>query len=111
MDLLFNFRENLFDVILFNPPYVVTDSAEIRGCGLSRAWAGGCTGREITDQVLCNLQNFLTPKGVCYMVILKENNIDEITSLVRKNNFRSEVIKDRKIRGEHLFILKFSKNV
>ncbi|XP_044265159.1 methyltransferase N6AMT1 [Tribolium madens] len=109
MNLFFNFRENLFDIILFNPPYVVTDSAEISGYGLSRAWAGGRTGREITDRVLCNLQHFLTPKGVCYMVILKENNIDEIMSLVCKNIFRSEVIKDRKIRGEHLFILKFSK--
>lgn len=109
MDLLTGFRKNLFDIILFNPPYVVTDSSEISGCGLSRAWAGGNSGREITDRVLNNLKNYLTPRGVCYMVLLKENNLEEITSLVYKDNFWTEVIKERKIRGEHLFVVKFSR--
>lgn len=107
MDLLRGFRNNAFDVIMFNPPYVVTESEEMTGSGINRAWAGGENGREITDEVLRNLQNWLTENGVCYMVILKENNIKDIKEIAGKFGFDCVVVKERKIVGEHLFVLKF----
>ncbi|KAH0813586.1 hypothetical protein GEV33_009205 [Tenebrio molitor] len=109
MNLLSNFRDKFFDVVLFNPPYVVTDPSETVGRGLNRAWAGGLQGRQITNQVLHNLNTSLSEKGVCYMVLLKENNIDEIASLMCKNKFRTEIVIERKIRGEHLYVAKFSR--
>lgn len=110
MNLLNNFKSNLFDVIVFNPPYVVTDSSEIQGNGLNRAWAGGINGRQVTDAVLENLDNLLTDKGVCYMVILKENKPEDIKKDMLNQGFECTVVVDRKVPGEHLFILKFSRN-
>ncbi|KAJ3648580.1 hypothetical protein Zmor_020373 [Zophobas morio] len=109
MDLLGAFRNRLFDVLLFNPPYVVTDPCEVVGNGLNRAWAGGFHGRQVTDKVLSTLDLLLSEKGVCYMVLLKENNIQEIQRFMNENNFKSDVILERKLRGEHLYVVKFSR--
>lgn len=109
MNLLSNFKNKLFDVIVFNPPYVVTDPSEMEGNGLNRAWAGGRDGRQIADEVLKNLNNLLTEKGVCYMVILKENKPQEIKDDMFKYGFDCVVVAERKVPGEHLFVLKFSR--
>ena len=107
MNLFSNFLHGLFDLIVFNPPYVVTDSEEIRGDGLAKAWAGGRRGREVIDKFLEKLPSLLSARGVCYLVVLKENDPSDIASVVRGRGLETRVIKERKIRGEHLFVLKF----
>ncbi|KAF2883549.1 hypothetical protein ILUMI_22613 [Ignelater luminosus] len=107
MDLLSNFKDSVFDIILFNPPYVVTESEEIVGQGLSRAWAGGINGREIIDKFLPKLRDCLHSKGVCYMITIKENKPDEIKEIMLDFGFKTAIVKERKVPGEHLFVLKF----
>lgn len=107
MDLLTCFKYHSFDVILFNPPYVVTDCREISGKGLERAWAGGPRGRTIIDKVLQDLSQLLSPRGICYMVLLKENNPQEVVTYMKKMDFYSQCVLERKILGEHLYVYKF----
>lgn len=107
MDLLGSFKENLFDVILFNPPYVVTEEKELYGNGINCSWAGGNKGRNVIDRVLLQLPKLLSEKGVLYMVLLKENNPQEICEILKKMNFNSKIILERKILGEYLYIYKF----
>lgn len=109
MNLLDNFKNGIFDIVLFNPPYVVTESEEITRNGLSRSWAGGQDGREITDVVLDDLDRLLAKNGVCYMVILKENKPLEIKQRMLSKGYTCINVMDRKIPGEHLFVLKFCK--
>lgn len=51
---------HLVDIILFNPPYVPTDTEEIlsaqNDCGISGSWAGGADGMEITNRLLRDVE-------------------------------------------------------
>lgn len=107
INLLFGFKNHLFDVILFNPPYVVTDPEELSGNGLNRAWAGGVNGREIIDRLLNNISEMLTPEGVCYLLLLKENKPQEVVDVMKNLKFDSQLVLQRKIPGEFLYIYKF----
>lgn len=109
MNLLTGFKNGAFDMILFNPPYVVTTDEEVHGRGLNRAWAGGINGREIIDNVLDDLNRLLSKNGVCYMVILKENKPTEIKESMLLRGYKCVTVMERKIPGEHLFVLKFVK--
>nr|XP_022912948.1 hemK methyltransferase family member 2 [Onthophagus taurus] len=109
MNFLSGFKHNLFDLIIFNPPYVVTASEEISGSSLSRSWAGGLNGREIIDKLLMSLPNYLSNEGICYLLVLKENNPEEIIEIVKKVGFKATILLERKIPSEHLFVLKLNK--
>ncbi|XP_060516555.1 methyltransferase N6AMT1 [Cylas formicarius] len=108
MNLLTCFKAQ-FDMIMFNPPYVPTDSSEVVGNGINRSWAGGSLGREVLDKFLYTLPDLLRPNGVCYLLLLKENKTKEIVEILSQRNFKSVLIKQRKIPGEHLFVYKFIK--
>lgn len=107
MDLLSCFKEKMFDLILFNPPYVLTETDELLGNNLNCSWAGGSKGRVVIDRLLLKLPGLLSENGVLYMVILRENNPEEIVEILQNLNFSSEKILERKIPGEYLYIYKF----
>ncbi|XP_057334658.1 methyltransferase N6AMT1 [Microplitis mediator] len=101
---------NQFDVIIFNPPYVPTESREVTDPKLiTRAWAGGTNGREVMDQLFPSVPKLLAPGGLFYCVTVKENNIPEIIKIFEGLNMRGGIVADRKVRGEHLHILRFVK--
>ncbi|XP_050296256.1 methyltransferase N6AMT1 [Anthonomus grandis grandis] len=95
-----------FDIILFNPPYVITNENEVVGRGINRAYAGGELGRQITDRFIEKLPKVLSKNGVCYLLLLKENNVTEIEKMLTKLGFKSEIVLERKIPGEYLYVYK-----
>lgn len=62
------------DLVVFNPPYVVTPDDEVEGDGISAAWAGGLRGRRIIDKVLPKLSLLLSPGGIVYMIAIHDND-------------------------------------
>lgn len=100
------FIDSMFDLVIFNPPYVVTDSDEYDKEVINKAWAGGHCGRDITDKFIDKLPSILSKNGVCYLLLLKDNNIEVVKAMLNDLNFKSKIILERKIIGEHLFIMK-----
>lgn len=132
MDLLTAFKDNSIDLLIFNPPYVPTETPSSKCTKylpekdkfydidsekvfkkennekmLIKSWAGGeDSGCEVMNRVLNNLNKILAPGGVFYLLIIKDNNPEKIKANLTKIGFITEQIIDRKIRGEHLIVLK-----
>uniref|UniRef100_A0A8C0TE40 Methyltransferase HEMK2 n=1 Tax=Canis lupus familiaris TaxID=9615 RepID=A0A8C0TE40_CANLF len=66
------------DLLVFNPPYVVTPPEEVGSHGVEAAWAGGRNGREVMDRFFPLAPDLLSPRGLFYLVTIKENNPEEI---------------------------------
>ncbi|TFK02605.1 multiple coagulation factor deficiency protein 2 [Platysternon megacephalum] len=98
------------DLLLFNPPYVVTPSEEVESHGIEAAWAGGKNGREVMDRLFPSVPDLLSTGGLFYLVTIKENNPDEILETMKKYGLRGTRVLSRQAGRETLTILKFSKS-
>ncbi|NWH75738.1 HEMK2 methyltransferase, partial [Piaya cayana] len=97
------------DLLLFNPPYVVTSSEEVGSHGIEASWAGGKKGREIMDRVFPLVPDLLSPGGLFYLVTIKENNPDEILETMKKCGLEGKQVLSRQAGQELLTILRFRK--
>ncbi|KAM9205112.1 methyltransferase N6AMT1 isoform 2-T2 [Mergus octosetaceus] len=97
------------DLLLFNPPYVVTPSEEVKSHGIEASWAGGKRGREVMDKVFPLVADLLSPGGLFYLVTIKENNPDEIMETMKKHGLDGTRALSRQAGQEMLTILKFRK--
>ncbi|NWY51103.1 HEMK2 methyltransferase, partial [Chionis minor] len=98
------------DLLLFNPPYVVTPSEEVQSHGIEASWAGGKNGREVMDRVFPLVPDLLSPGGLFYLVTIKENNPDEILETMKKHGLEGTRVLSRQAGQEMLTILKFRKS-
>ncbi len=100
---------NKIDVLVFNPPYVVTESEELGSRSIEAAWAGGKDGRQVMDRLFPFIDLLLSPSGVFYLVCIKQNKIDEIEKWFVKLNFQMRIVLNRRAGIENLFILRFDR--
>lgn len=91
--------ENKIDILLFNPPYVVTPSEEIYSVNtvdvlpkINATWAGGIDGREVIDRLLPMISKLLSPKGAFYLVTIQENKPKDIIEIMKQYNLDGKVI-------------------
>uniref|UniRef100_A0A6B2EEN5 Methyltransferase HEMK2 n=1 Tax=Phlebotomus kandelakii TaxID=1109342 RepID=A0A6B2EEN5_9DIPT len=112
VDLLSAFRSHSIDLLIFNPPYVPTEANEedgdretFAGC-LVKSWAGGEDGCNTVNRLLPSLDDKLSPTAVFYLLLLRENRPKEVLKTFLALGFSGSIIKERKIRGEYLYILK-----
>ena len=95
------------DILIFNPPYVVTPSEEVGSSGIEASWAGGDSGREVIDRFFPIVGKLLSERGVFYLVIIRENNQDEIEQIMKGYGLKMSVVLNRRSGPEFLSILKF----
>lgn len=97
------------DVLLFNPPYVATESEEVAAGPLELTWAGGKDGREVVDRLLPQLSTLLSTQGLFYLVLEKNNKPQEIKEAMGCLGFHSECVLERRSAMESLSVLKFNR--
>ncbi|KAG2149676.1 S-adenosyl-L-methionine-dependent methyltransferase [Suillus cothurnatus] len=118
------------DIILFNPPYVPTDTDEASSAqssaGIAGSWAGGVDGMEITNRflrdvevssfpMLWNIINYtsqclLSPRGRFYLVALQQNHVSSIRSRMLEDfGLASQVVIERRAGREFLLIIRFAR--
>lgn len=109
MDLISFFVDKKFDVIIFNPPYVVTKTEECGGTDIVASWAGGVKGREVTDRLLNMIPKKLAEDGTFYLLLIEENIPNEVVEIMKIYGYKSELVIKRRVRNEHQLVLKFYK--
>jgi release factor glutamine methyltransferase len=108
----------LFDLILFNPPYVPTSQEELSeatssGDVIKRAWCGGPRGRVVLDRFLKQLPRWLRPGGgKALVVLIKQNDVDDVADYARHQfppeaKFSTRIVAAR-YTGEELCVLEIS---
>ncbi|KAM6893936.1 methyltransferase N6AMT1 [Xenentodon cancila] len=95
------------DVLLFNPPYVVTPSQEVGSRGIEAAWAGGERGREVTDRFLPLVPQLLSTKGLFYLITIAENDPEDIVRFLRRSGLKGELFASTRAGNERLSVLRF----
>ena len=61
----------------------VSAEFQVGSHGIEASWAGGYRGREVTDRFIPQIPQLLSPHGVCYLLVLKENDLGEFNAAVR----------------------------
>lgn len=108
-------RNKQVDVLLFNPPYVpaeeIPDIPETRDdtdTWLDLALVGGKDGMKITQVVLDQLDDTLSPQGLAYILFCARNKPEEIVDQM-KSYWNIELIQRRKAGWEVLSVYRFSR--
>ncbi|KAI0724216.1 S-adenosyl-L-methionine-dependent methyltransferase [Cerioporus squamosus] len=102
------------DILLFNPPYVPTDSDEVdnaqQHADIAGAWAGGRDGMALTDILLEQVEDLLSRIGRFYLVAVKQNDIRDICRrMLEQHGLQGKVALQRRAGREHLFVLRFQR--
>ncbi|EIW64937.1 putative methylase [Trametes versicolor FP-101664 SS1] len=102
------------DILLFNPPYVPTDTDEAdeaqEAANIAGAWAGGHDGMAVTDILLEQVESLLSPRGRFYLVAVKQNDIQSICSrMLSQHGLKGEIALQRRAGREHLYVLRFTR--
>lgn len=94
-DLATPLRQGMVDVLMFNPPYVPTETLPIspeKEVGgewerdshlLALSYAGGIDGMETTNRLLAELPHILSDRGVAYVLLCAQNKPEAIISSIR----------------------------
>ena len=101
------------DVLIFNPPYVVTDTEElkraVRERDIAAAWAGGIDGTEVLNRLIPRLPALLSPRGVFYLVAIAENKPTEISKRLLPLGFVPKIILTTVAAEEKLRVIRYTR--
>jgi release factor glutamine methyltransferase len=97
---------SLFDLILFNPPYLPTQPEERINDWLEHALDGGLNGRVVIERFSEHVGRVLAPGGRILLLISSLTGLPEVRDLFFKAGFVSEIILRKNVEDETLYVLK-----
>ncbi len=98
-----------FDVILFNPPYVITDETEEDNSLIGLAWNGGKDGRKLIDPFLESFDKYLNENGRVYLIHPDYCNLEKTKKILNKKGFEFEIVGSISFFFEKLYCLEIYK--
>ena len=97
---LFENVHSLYDLIIFNPPYLPVEEGET-----DAIYAGGLSGREVIERFVADVRNYLRPRGEVIIVISSLTGEREVADLFEKEGFKTNVLEREKIPWEELIVI------
>lgn len=93
-----------FDIILFNSPYLPSESEE-RETWIEKAWAGGLCGRELIDRFLLEASKYLELEGRILLVQSTLSDADKTMQTLEKAGLRAMVVAEEKVAFETIVVI------
>ncbi len=93
-----------FNVILFNSPYLPSESDEEKSW-IGKAWAGGPDGRTVIDRFLVDASNFLADGGKIQLVQSSLSNVDKTIQMLKEKNLQAKVVAQVKVAFECIVLI------
>lgn len=81
----------LFDLILFNAPYVPSEENET-DFWLGKSWAGGLTGRKVIDRFISQTPQYLNKTGKIMLMQSTLTSVDDTITNFAENGLFAEVM-------------------
>ena len=94
----------LFDIIIFNPPYLPTTTKEQLPGWINAAFDGGKTGTIVIDEFLQQLPQHLTPTGTAYFVSSSLQKNCHFQSTLQESPLTCRVFNEQLIGDENIQI-------
>lgn len=104
-DLVEPFADGSFDAVVFNPPYLPTESETEWDDWMERALSGGEDGRAVVDPFLDNASRVLAPDGVVLLLVSSLTGVDEVVERAGENGFSAVAVADESFPFETLTVL------
>jgi release factor glutamine methyltransferase len=89
-DLFSVFHDVKFDLVLFNAPYLPSDEEEEKSW-ITRAWAGGASGRQVIDRFIVDVSSFLAADGRVLLMQSTLAGAEETINRFEKCGFNAKV--------------------
>jgi release factor glutamine methyltransferase len=86
----------LFDLILFNAPYLPSEKGESESW-IERAWAGGTNGREVVDKFISEVPIYLRPNGRILLMQSTLTGVEETIQKFADQNLGATIKAERKL--------------
>lgn len=95
---LFEDIEGVYDLIIFNTPYLPVTEEEHIDDDYSKAWDGGENGRETIDKFLEQAPNYLKKEGIIQLVQSSLSDNEKTIKKLEKKGLKAEITAQ-----EHIF--------
>jgi len=92
------FRKDIFDVIVFNPPYLPSERI------MDRTIDGGKGGIEVPLQFLASALSVLKGEGRIVMLLSSDDSIDEVRNYCEKRDFVFKEVAETALFFERLYL-------
>ena len=104
-DLFEPVKDKKFDVILFNTPYLPTDSEDIINDDLNYAFDGGLDGRKVIDRFINEVSNHLNDKGIVQIIQSSLSDNNRTLDMFDRNGFVAEIAESEKFFFEEIVLI------
>lgn len=100
-----NIKNQKFDTIIFNPPYLPQD----KGIDDVRLY-GGKHGYELIEILMDQVNNYLNPNGIILLLFSSLSKKDKVDEFIDKNLLKKEQLSKKHVFFEDLYVYKIKKS-
>ncbi|MHA1238660.1 MAG: HemK2/MTQ2 family protein methyltransferase [Candidatus Odinarchaeia archaeon] len=105
-DLFYSLSEReMFDALVFNPPYLPLSEEEIKGGWVDLSCSGGVDGRALIDPFIQNAYKYLKNDGKVFLIQSSLSDVNKTLSTLRDSGFNVKIVSRKKFFFEEIVVI------